>query len=116
MKKCFICDKCGRQFDTEEDCELHEEVCATTFNARLEMLEARLENLEQMVRSMGAPIMPSVPAVPTMPPVPMPQPPMPRTPWESPPIWCCTGGNGAAERKKDDEEWARMMSRAKQGD
>lgn len=110
MKKCFVCDKCGRQFDTEEECDLHEKVCATTFSARLEMLETRLELLEEQVRSMRTPTIPSCP------PAPFPLPPMPRTPWESPPIWCNTGGNGAAERKKDDEEWARMMRRAKQGD
>lgn len=48
MKKIFVCEYCGMQFEKQEDCKNHEKKCSKTgaLEKRIAALEKKVEELE----------------------------------------------------------------------
>ena len=53
MKECYICEKCGDDFDTKKECLAHEKTCdgRNAMLKRIAAIEKRLERLEDAMRS-----------------------------------------------------------------
>ena len=100
MKKKYLCDICGKDFDTEKECEQHERNCSRVdaLEKRVKELEDKVAILEKYVAIMNAPSYPSQPNYPNYPTV-------PNNP-SSPPVWGCAGAeektvcNGSDEKSE----------------
>lgn len=84
MKRKYSCDICGKEFDTEMECERHEKECS-----RVDLLEKRVKELEDKVgileKYLEIMTMPSHASPPSCPNSPM----APNNPY-NPPVWCYT--------------------------
>ena len=82
MKKKYLCDICGKDFDTEKDCEQHERNCSRVdaLEKRVKELEDKVGILEKYVAIMNAPSYPSQPNCPTT------------VPCNPQIVWCSTAG------------------------
>ena len=99
MKKKYLCDICGKDFDTEKECEQHERNCTRVdaLEKRVKELEDKVAILEKYVAIMNAPSYPSQPNYPTT---------VPSNPQI---VWCSTtgektvydGGDEKSEEKAD---------------
>ena len=51
MKKIFVCEYCGMQFEKQEDCKNHEKKCSKTgaLEKRIAALEKKVEELAEVV-------------------------------------------------------------------
>ena len=59
----YVCDHCGKEFDSQEGCELHEKNCVETFeNATTERLAEFLEGIERSCDFYARPAFTGVPA------------------------------------------------------
>lgn len=59
----YVCDRCGKEFDSQERCELHERNCIETFeNATTEHLAEFLEGIARSCDLYARPAFTGVPA------------------------------------------------------
>ena len=93
MKKVFLCEVCGADFESEKECDAHEKKCSKVgalkrkvdaLEAKVKELEGKLDILEKYVDIVKSPAYP-----PYAPINPMPAPaPIPNNPLTPPIVWC----------------------------
>jgi len=88
MRQSYICEICGKEFSSKEDCEKHERSCtrAGALEKKVKELERKVSELEDEVRLLRL----SRPSCPMPVPSPVPSLPSPYPPPGGWPVFCDT--------------------------
>ena len=95
MKKVFLCEVCGADFESEKECDAHEKKCSKVgalkrkvdaLEAKVKELEGKLDILEKYVDIVKSPAYPPLNPMPA--PAPLPNNPFPNNPFTPPIVWC----------------------------
>ena len=87
MRQSYICEICGKEFSSKEECEKHERSCtrAGVLERKVKELEKKVSELEREVRLLRL----SRPSCPVPVPSPVPSVPSPYPPRWPDIVWCC---------------------------
>ena len=102
MKKKYLCDICGKDFDVEKECEQHERNCSRVdaLEKRVKELEDKVGILEKYVAIMNAPSYPSQPNYPTT------------VPGNPQIVWCSTTGEKTVYDGSDEKSEKKADGKA----